>query len=158
MKEDITEISLLTRREIEARIAGPLIKAFLEEFGREQTLAVVKRVIKPLAKESGEQLAKKMGGNSTADFANGLKTYWESGGAYEKEELALSEDRYDFNIKRCLYAEMYKELGLADLGLVLSCGRDFDMIKGFNPRMTLVRTKTIMEGHDICDFRIHLEK
>ena len=87
----------------------------------------------------------------------GRKKIRESGGAYEKEELALTETRYDFDIKRCLYAEMYKKIGLADLGFVLSCGRDFDMINGFNPRMRLVRTKTIMEGHEICDFRIHLE-
>jgi len=27
-------------------------------------------------------------------------------------------------------------------------------VEGFNPRMKLVRTKTIMEGNDHCDFRI----
>jgi hypothetical protein len=157
MLEDINQISILTRREIEARIAGPLIEAFMEELGRDKTLMIVKRVIDPLARESGNQLAKLVGGNSMFDFAKGMKTYWESGGAYEKEELELSETKYDFNIKRCRYAEMYKKLGLAELGFVLSCGRDFDMIKGFNPGMTLVRTKTIMEGHDICDFRITLK-
>ena len=157
MPEDINQISILTRREIEARIAGPLIKAFMEELGSDKALMVVKRIIEPLARESGNQLARQVGGNSMHDFAKGMKTYWESGGAYEKEELELSETKYDFNIKRCRYAEMYKELGLAELGFVLSCGRDFDMIKGFNPKMTLVRTKTIMEGHDICDFRITLK-
>ena len=157
MPEDINQISILTRREIEARIAGPLIKAFMEELGSDKALMVVKRVIEPLAWESGNQLAIQMGGNSMHDFAKGMKTYWESGGAYEKEELELSETKYDFNVKLCRYAEMYKELGLAELGFVISCGRDFEMIKGFNPRMTLVRTKTIMEGHDICDFRITLK-
>jgi fumarate reductase iron-sulfur subunit len=157
MPEDINQISILTRREIEARIAGPLIKAFMEELGSDKALMVVKRVIEPLAWESGNQLAIQMGGNSMHDFAKGMKTYWESGGAYEKEELELSETKYDFNVKLCRYAEMYKELGLAELGFVISCGRDFDMIKGFNPKMTLVRTKTIMEGHDICDFRITLK-
>ena len=157
MPEDINQISTLTRREIEARIAGPLIKAFMEELDSDKALIVVKRVIEPLARESGNQLAIQVGGNSMHDFAKGMKTYWESGGAYEKEELELSETKYDFNIKRCRYAEMYKELGLAELGFVLSCGRDFDMIKGFNPKMTLIRTKTIMEGHDICDFRITLK-
>jgi hypothetical protein len=157
MTVDVNQISILTRREIEARIAGPLIKAFMEELDRDKALTVVKRVIEPLARESGNRLAGQVGGNSMRDFAKGMKTYWESGGAYEKEELELSETKYDFNIKRCRYAEMYKELGLAELGVVLSCGRDFEMIKGFNPRMILVRTKTIMEGHDICDFRITLE-
>lgn len=157
MPEDISQISILTRREIEARIAGPLINAFMEELGSDKSLKVVKRVIEPLARESGNQLARQVGGNSMRDFAKGMKTYWESGGAYEKEELELSETKYDFNIKRCRYAEMYKALGLAELGFVLSCGRDFDMIKGFNPKMTLARTQTIMEGHDICDFRITLK-
>lgn len=53
MPEDINQISILTRREIEARIAGPLIKAFMEELGSDNALMVVKRVIEPLAWESG---------------------------------------------------------------------------------------------------------
>jgi fumarate reductase iron-sulfur subunit len=157
MAVDLSEISLLTRREIEARIAGPLIRAFIEEFGKEKTLSVVKKVIGSLAQESGEQLATLVGGNSLHDFANGLSRYWESGGAYEKEELELSDTKYDFNITRCRYAEMYKQLGLSDLGFVLSCGRDYALLEGFNPKMRLVRTKTIMEGEDHCDFRITLE-
>ncbi len=91
------------------------------------------------------------------DFANGLKTYWESGGAYEKEELDLSETRYDFNIKRCLYAEMYKEIGLEDQGFLLSCGRDYALVEGFNSKIKLTRTQTIIEGADYCDFRFEVK-
>jgi predicted ArsR family transcriptional regulator len=153
---DLSQISILTRREIEARIAGPLIRAFIDELGRDKALAVVNRVVKSLAQESGAQLAKQMGGNSIADFAKGLSA-WAAGDAYEIEVLELSDTRYFFDIKRCRYADMYKELGMADLGVVLSCGRDFELVKSFNPRMKLVRIKTIMEGHDHCDFRIALE-
>jgi len=32
-------MSLLQRREIEAQIAAPLVKAFMDEFGRERTLS-----------------------------------------------------------------------------------------------------------------------
>ncbi|MCP4727110.1 MAG: L-2-amino-thiazoline-4-carboxylic acid hydrolase, partial [bacterium] len=32
------------------------------------------------------------------------------------------------------------------------CCRDFAFQDGFNPKIELVRTKTIMEGDDICDF------
>ena len=156
MGADLSQINILTRREIEARIAGPLINAFIEELGRDKAIAVVNRVIKSLAQESGDQLAKQMGGNSMADFARGLSA-WAAGDAYEMEVLELSETKYFFNMKRCRYADMYKELGIADLGVVLSCGRDFELVEGFNPRMKLVRSKTIMEGHDHCDFRITLE-
>ena len=155
MGTDLSQVSVLTRREIEARIAGPLIKACMEEFGRDEVLTVVRRVVTSLARQSGKELAEKMENNSVADFARGLSA-WGAGGAYDLEELALTETTYDFDITRCRYAEMYKELGLEDLGAILSCSRDFDLVEGFNPRMKLVRTKTIMEGHDRCDFRITL--
>jgi len=148
-------ISILDRRKIEAQIAGPLIKAFIEEIGEEKALAVVHSVIGKLARQSGMELAKALGGNTMADLARGL-TAWAKGDAYEMEVITLTETEYVYNITRCRYAEMYKDIGLADLGVILSCGRDFELIAGFNPKMTLTRTKTIMEGSNCCDFLIRL--
>jgi hypothetical protein len=148
-------ISVLDRRKIEAQIAGPLIRAFIEEMGKEKALAVVRSVIGKLARQSGVDLAKALGGNSMADLARGL-TAWAKGDAYRMEVISLSETEYVYNITRCRYAEMYKAIGMEDLGVTLSCGRDFDLISGFNPKMKLTRTKTIMEGCECCDFRISL--
>jgi hypothetical protein len=148
-------ISILDRRKIEAQIAGPLIKAFVEELGEDKALAVVRSVIGKLARQSGMDLAKALGGNTMADLARGL-TAWAKGDAYEMEGITLSATEYVYNITRCRYAEMYKAIGMADLGVILSCGRDFELISGFNPKMKLTRTKTIMEGWDCCDFRIKL--
>ncbi len=156
MGADLSKIDILTRREIEALIAGPLIRALTDEIGPDKTLAIVRTVIKSLARESGVQLAKRMGGNSMACFVKGFSAF-SVGGAYEMEKLELSERRYEFNIIRCRYAEMYKDLGMADLGIILSCSRDFELVKGFNVKMTLRRTKTIMEGYNHCDFRIAME-
>jgi len=156
MGTDLSQINLLARREIEARIAGPLLKAFVKEFGREKVLAVTRELIGSLAKESGRQLAQKVGGDSIRSFAKGMAAF-SAGGALEIKELELSDKRYVFNVTRCRYAEMYRELGLADLGVTLSCARDFALVVGFNPRMRLTRTKTIMEGCDHCDFNITLE-
>lgn len=153
MRMDASQISILVRREIEAGIAGPLIRAFINELGSKKALAVVRQVITSLAREAGGSLAKHMGSNSIADFAKGLSA-WAVGDAYEMEVLELSENKYFFNMKRCRYADKYKELGMLDLGVVLSCDRDFALVEGFNPMMKLVRTKTIMEGYDHCDFRI----
>jgi len=148
-------ISILDRRKIEAQIVGPLIKAFIEEIGEDKALAVVRSVIGKLARQSGMDLAKALGGNTMADLAGGL-TAWAKGDAYEMEGITLTETKYVYNITRCRYAEMYKAIGMADLGVILSCGRDFELISGFNPKMKLTRTKTIMEGCDCCDFRITL--
>ncbi len=132
-----------------------MITAFIEELGRDRAIEVVNKVIESLARKSGRELAQEIGGTSTADFAKGLET-WAAGDAYEMEVLELDDTRYFFDITRCRYADMYRDLGMTDLGVVLSCGRDFKLIEGFNPRMRLIRTKTIMEGHEHCDFRITL--
>lgn len=150
-------ISILDRRRIEALIAGPLIKAFIEELGEEKASAVVRRVVGNLALQSGENLAKALGGNTMNDLARGLVA-WAKGDAYEMDVISLTETEYVYNITRCRYAEMYKEIGLADLGVILSCGRDFELISGFNPKMKLTRTKTIMQGYDCCDFRISFQE
>jgi len=155
MVEDFSQITILTRRKIEAEMAAPLVKAFMKEIGKEKTLKIFRGVIEALALESGIQLAEKAGGNSIAHLAEGLGA-WATGDAYEMEVLELNDTVYNYDITRCSYAEMYKKLGMSDLGLVLSCGRDFQLIKGFNSGMKLVRTKTIMEGCDRCDFRISI--
>jgi predicted ArsR family transcriptional regulator len=155
MGAGLNGINIITRREIEARIAGPMIKAFIEELGRDRAIRVVRKVIESLARKSGRELAQKIGGTSTADFAKGLEA-WAAGDSYEMEVLELNDTRYFFNITRCRYADMYRELGITDLGVVLSCGRDFKLVEDFNPQMRLIRTKTIMEGHEHCDFRITL--
>lgn len=155
MTADLSQIDLLTRREIEIRIAGPLIRAFIEELGREKALPVLRKAIGSLARADGALLAEKMGGNSADHLARSLGA-WSAGGALEIELLELSETKCHFNVLRCRYAEMYEKLGMADEALILFCGRDFDLVKGFNPKMTLVRTQTILEGKGYCDFRITL--
>jgi len=157
MGSKLSQVNNLTRREIEARIAGPLIKAFMEEIGPDRTLAVVKRVIEKLGRETGAQLAEMADGNSLADFIRVTNPLFGVGDALEQDVLQQTEKKLDYDIKRCRYAEMYKELGLADLGSVLSCARDFGLVEGFNPKMKLTRTMTIMEGGDRCDFRFTLD-
>ena len=152
MGADMSQVSILTRREIEALIAVPLIKAFIEEFGKEKTLEITSKVIESLAEESGRMLAEFVGGNSLEDLAKGL-ALWSQDGANESELLEITDTKIATNITRCLYADMYKEHGMEEFGYLLSCGRDFAMVAGFNPKIKLTRTKTIMEGDDICDFR-----
>lgn len=147
-------MSLLERREIEAQIAAPLVKAFMDEFGRERTLKVVERVIQKLARRKGSELAKLAGGNSLKHFANVVLPVWREGSALDIEIMEANDQRCSFNVTRCKYAEMYQQLGLQKFGCLFSCCRDFAFISGFNPKLKLKRTQTIMEGDRFCDFRI----
>lgn len=149
---DKPRLPLLQQREIEARIVGPLVRAFADEFGREKTIDLVRGVIVDLARESGAALASALGDQTLTAFAGSLDR-WKEGGALEIEMLEQTDERLAFNVTRCRYAEMYRSLGLADLGASLSCQRDFALIEGFNPAVSLTRTQTLMEGATHCDFR-----
>ncbi len=145
-------LPLLHRREIEARIVGPLVRAFADAFGRDETVEVLGRVIADLAREGGADLARSLGESSLEAFAETLGR-WQEGGALEIDILERSPERLSFNVTRCRYAEMYRRLGLEDLGSTLSCLRDFALAEGFSPAIELERTQTLMQGAPFCDFR-----
>lgn len=145
-------IGVLTRREVEARILAPIIDALGEAFGREAVIDVVRDAIIRIAQAQGAALADSMGDNALPAFANSLR-FWTQDNALEIEVLAQDEERFDFNVTRCRYAELYRALGIPELGAVLSCNRDWALIQGFNPTIELTRTQTIMGGAPCCDFR-----
>ncbi len=153
--EGLNAIGVLTRREIEARLLAPLLEALAQEFDRERILEITRRVIVDIARQQGAELSVRMGGNSLAHFADALAD-WKKGHAMEIEVLEQTPERFSFNVRRCRYAEMYHNLGIPELGEVLSCNRDFSLIQGFNPQVKLARTQTIMAGADFCDFRFVL--
>jgi hypothetical protein len=148
-------LPLIEQREIEARIVGPLIRAFAAELGEERTLAIVRPLIRELARQSGAELAKLLGEQTLESFATSLDR-WRESGALEFEILEQTPSNLSFNVTRCRYAEMYRALGLADLGSSLSCERDGALIEGFNSQIQLTRSQTIMEGAPYCDFRFRV--
>ena len=148
-------IGVLTRREVEARLLAPLVDALSGAFGREQVVAVLRDAIIRIAQEQGAHLAQSMGGDSLNEFAASLK-FWTQDNALEIDVLAQDGERFDFNVTRCRYAELYRSLGIPELGAVLSCNRDWALIQGFNDDIKLERTQTIMGGAACCDFRYRL--
>jgi len=144
-------IGVLTRREVEARLLAPLVKSLGEEFGHDRVLAVVRAGIAGIAREQGAELARRLGGNTLAHFAQSLSD-WSRGGALDIDILEQTDTAFVFSVTRCRYAELYHWLGIAELGEALSCGRDFALIEGFNNAVTLRRTQTIMGGAPYCDF------
>lgn len=149
---DEVPISHLQRRKIENRVLIPFIEACREKFGDAATRELVVGLIRRLGAEDGARWGATYGGDLAA-----LKTVaeqvWAGGGSLDIEMLQGSAEHLDFNVRRCRYAEFYKELGLTDIGYLVHCNRDHAMVRGFNPDLKLTRTQTIMEGASHCDFR-----
>ena len=148
-------LGVLTRREVEARILKPIIDDLGEAFGRDEVLSVVRGTIIKIAREQGGALSLQMGGNSLKHFLDSL-SFWTQDNALEIDVIEKSDEKLSFNVTRCRYAELYESLGLRAIGSIFSCSRDFALIEGFNPDISLERTQTIMEGAPYCDFRYRL--
>ena len=154
---DIDQMSVLERRRIEAMVLGPVVRTFAQEIGEQRAREIARKAIVEIAQQQGRALAQRMGANDLETFARS-KEPWTRNGALEIQVLEQNRRRYSFNVTRCRYAEMYKELGMPELGSILSCGRDWALSQGFSPRIKLRGTQTIMEGAPFCDFRYTLDE
>jgi hypothetical protein len=78
-------------------------------------------------------------------------------GSHQWERVIDESDRIGYCFTRCMYAEILRELEEPELGLVI-CARDGPWVKSFNPGLGFHRTKTLMEGDDVCDHVFHVER
>jgi len=149
---DLNAVGVLKRREIEARILAPFVEALAAHFDRSRVIDILRETVVRIAREQGAALAAHHRGNALSHFADATEA-WLQDDALTIEVLEQDAERYDFNVTRCRYAEMYRDLGIPELGAVLSCNRDFSLIEGYNKDVELTRTQTLMGGAACCDFR-----
>lgn len=147
----LNAVGVLTRREIEARILAPVLDALGQEFGRARVIEVARGAVAAIAREQGAAMAE--GGDTSLPAFFARWEPWTRAGALEVHVIEDTEQRLAFDVTRCRYAEMYRALGIPELGEVLSCQRDAALIDGFAPDVTFTRTQTIMQGAPCCDFR-----
>jgi hypothetical protein len=145
--------SVLERAKIQAQVLLPLVKALQAELGAARANALVRRTLGDLYRSYSEEFAKAKNETDLGKFvASAFRTYARDN-ALEYDVLEQTPDAYAINIRRCRYAEFYKELGEPELGFLLVCTADFAVADGFGDDVRLTRTQTIMQGADHCDFR-----
>ena len=152
--------TLLERRRIEAELAKTMFDEMSQEIGAEKSLEILANVARKSAYDMGKSLGEKDG---QKDGQTDLSTFadvvpmWQEGGALEIDIKKTTHTSLAFDVTRCRYAEMYHEIGAGDLGAALSCNRDGSLCEGYDPRIRMSRTETIMGGHKRCNFRFTLE-
>jgi hypothetical protein len=150
-------LGILARRRIEAEILAPVYEELKAEFGVEKARDLIGRAVRKAAISAGRAFAANTPGGVDLETFRDIQPLWTKDGALEVETLRATPEAYDFNVRRCRYAETYRKMGLGEIGGLLSCNRDGAFCEGYDPRLKLQRTQTIMEGADHCDFRFRLE-
>lgn len=152
----MSQLPIIARRRIEAQILGNVHAVIEARHGSDEADAVIGEAVSASAIQQGAEFAQALGrAPDLKDFADILPN-WTAEGALEIQPIHAAPDRLEFNVTRCRYAEMYREMGLGRIGHLLSCNRDGDFCIGYNPAMELTRSQTIMQGATHCDFRYRL--
>jgi hypothetical protein len=145
---------ILTRRRIEAEFARGIYEAMKAELGEATARRILTAAIAGMAREAGAAMARQApGGAPDLDSFRAIQSLWSAEDALHTEVLESTPTTFHFNVTRCRYAEMYRAMGLAELGAVLSCNRDGAFCEGYDPKLKLTRTQTLMGGATHCDFR-----
>ena len=152
------ELPILQQRRIEANILKHVYDNLRNRFGDEQAREIVRDTISNAAIEQGKLFAEQVDGDPDLKDLYEILPLWSRDGALEIDVLESEPGKLDFNVKRCRYAEMYREMGIGEIGDLLSCQRDGDFCVGYNAEIEFNRTQTIMSGASYCDFRYSLKQ
>jgi L-2-amino-thiazoline-4-carboxylic acid hydrolase len=150
-------IPIIERRRIEAELLKEVYETLVEHHGKEEARRVIAESVRRSSIAQAAQFAAQADGGTSLESFIAIQSNWTAENALEIEETHRDATRFEFNVTRCRYAEMYRAMGLGEIGALLSCNRDGSFCEGYDPKLKMTRTQTIMEGASHCDFRYRYE-
>jgi L-2-amino-thiazoline-4-carboxylic acid hydrolase len=136
----------------------PLMLVLANAGGREKFIEILKKGSAEAASLGLQNAAKSLPKRDLATFVTPLKNpdhFWK-----HVLTLAVIEDSpkaFEIKVTECLWAKTFRTMNAADIGFATICFPDYAAAGAFNPKLKLVRTKTLMQGHDCCNHRYVME-
>lgn len=129
-----------------------LAKALEKEMGQEKLLEFLKKNTQARLLQLGQNQAKN---SPDTSFETYVKTF--KGPNYEKtltmEIVEDTEKAFELKVTECIWASTFLQAKAGEIGYASVCYGDYAWAEGFNPKIKLVRDKTLMQGHDCCNHR-----
>lgn len=136
----------------------PAMKNLMKQIGRENFLEMLKKSSDMLSVTDGNASVN-YNDRTMIAFTAGYKDSLEGFYKLRNTVEIIQADEHVLEVKctECLWAKTFREADAAEIGYAGVCYQDYSSIKAYNPKMTLYRDKTLMQGHDCCDFKIVME-
>lgn len=129
-----------------------ILKHLEEDIGKERLLEMLKKASYEENVKLGRRLSSRI--PSLQVFANPFRD--ETSNVSKTIVRKIVEDNekaFEMQVNECLTEIVFREADALDLGYACVCHADFGLPVGINPRLKLIRTKTLMQGHDCCNHR-----
>ena len=134
----------------------PVLKELGAQLGREEFVGMLRGA-------GDEVVRKKTAGRPPAvrdlvSFASNMKNVPPlMQHALEADIVEQTPQAFEYHVKKCLWAKVFRDGDAADIGYAMVCYPDYAVARGLNPKLKLIRTKTLMQGDDSCSLRYVME-
>jgi hypothetical protein len=132
----------------------PVLQDLAKELGEDPFFEALKKVAFESALKAGQANARELPSNDFAAYVDsGSEPSRFAKHVLTREIVEDTPQTFELKVTECLWAKTFREIGAADIGYLLLCNTDYAECQGFNPKITLIRSKTLMQGDDCCNHR-----
>jgi predicted ArsR family transcriptional regulator len=147
-------LSLLDKTRIQAQVLVPVLRALRAELGKEKADALVRQALRDWSKQLFAAVGESIEGSPRRRWAAMHTALAE----VTEREVTVEMNRHDkhaleFDVTHCRFAEFFRALGEPELGALLVCDTDLDIVAAGGSEVSLNRDQTLMQGAPSCTFR-----
>ena len=131
------------------------MESFAKQMGRDNLLEMIRKASEESARLRAKKAVEWLQKNDFATYKAMYKQkpdrFWD-----HVETKVITEESDTIiasRITECLYAKTFRDAGAPDIGYAWACHGDFAWDQAFNPKIRLIRDKTLMNGDEYCYFR-----
>lgn len=147
-------LSLLDKTRIQAQVLVPLLRTLRAELGQEKADAIARQALRDWSQQLFAAAGKSVEGGPRRKWA----TMHAALADVTEREVTVEMIRHDataleFDVTHCRFAAFFRALGEPELGELLVCATDFDIVAAAGGEVSLAREQTLMQGAPSCTFR-----
>ncbi|MBN1315995.1 MAG: L-2-amino-thiazoline-4-carboxylic acid hydrolase [Anaerolineales bacterium] len=132
----------------------PVLQSLAKEFGEERFFKALKNAAYEAGFKEGQESARQLPCNDFAAYAAlGRESSYFGDHILTKEIVEDTPEAFKVKVTECLWARVFREMGAEEIGYLFICHPDYADCQGFNPHITMIRSKTLMQGDDCCNHR-----
>ncbi|UCE07542.1 MAG: L-2-amino-thiazoline-4-carboxylic acid hydrolase [bacterium] len=122
--------------------------------GRDKFIEMLKKVSSEVAEQRVKNIIRNLPKTDLDTFINTMLFTPLFKNTLSMEVVKKTDKVLEIKITECLWAKTVRELNepdAVDIGYALICYPELDTTEAFNPKLKIIHTKTLMQGHDCCN-------
>lgn len=141
------------------RLAGISQRSFIrfarflqKEMGEQKVIDLIKKATDERMREQAKSDLKRLGGSEFSKYISIFREPRMQAGLI-MEIIEDTDSAFEIRVTDCLSAQAFLPYKAGDIGYAAVCWGDYTWASDFNPKIKLIRDKTLMQGHDCCNHR-----